>query len=400
VLPTILALVGVDLPAGLQGRPLLEAGPRSGAPLYFEALTGTLTRGAAPLHGWVEDGVKAVDLPIPELYDLRSDPGELRNLAAERPDLLRERVGRIPSEAREIEDPDAVDHETRARLESLGYVAPNAARPAAFGPEDDPKRIVLLERSVDDALALHREGRSSEAIESLEAAISNHPRVGILYERLALIHAERGDAAGGLSVLARASALGVASPEMEANLALGLVQSGRLDDGVALLARHAESPDPQVQMTLGVVAALRGDATESRARFERALALDPTFPQARIQLAILELQQDHPEAAEAELERALAEDPTLADGWNARGAARAGRGDLAGAVEAWERAVSIQPRLASAWVNLARGLTAMGERERAAEALARALPLLPPGERNRILAAARSARAAPGPRSP
>lgn len=393
LLPTILALVGADAPAGLPGRSLLDAGVRSGAPHYFEALTGTLTRGAAPLHGWMEDGVKAVDLPIPELYDVRSDPGELRNLAEERPDRLREMVARIPAEAREIEDPGALDREARARLESLGYVASTAPRPAAFGPEDDPKRVVLLEQAVDDALALHREGRSAEATARLEAAIAGHPRVGILYERLALIHAERGEPETGLAVLARASALGIASPEMEANLALGLAQSGRVEDGRALLARHADSPDPQIQMTLGVVAALHGDPAEARSRLERALALDPTFPQARIQLAVLELQQNRPEAARTELDRALAEDPTLADGWSALGAARAGTGDLTGAVEAWERAVSIEPRLASAWLNLARAWTAMGDRERAAQAVASALPLLPAGERDRILSAAREARA-------
>ncbi len=394
LLPTILALVGVDGPAGLEGRSLLEPGSRSGAPVYFEALTGTLTRGTAPLHGWIEEGVKAIDLPIPELYDLRSDPDELRNLAAERPGRLRELVARIPAEARAIGDPGVLDEETRARFESLGYVASAAARPDAFGPEDDPKRIVLLERQIEDALALHREGRSPEAIARLEAAIVDHPRVGILYERLALIHAERGESAMGLALLARASALGVASPEMEANLALGLAQSGRVDEGRAVLARHADSPDPQIQMTLGVVAALGGHPEEARSRFERALASDPTFPQARIQLAVLELQQKRPEAARAELDRALAEDPTLADGWNVEGALRAGTGDLSGAVEAWERAVSIEPRLASAWLNLARAWTSLGDRERAAQALASALPLLPPAERERIVGAARQARAA------
>lgn len=400
LLPTILALVGLDVPTGLPGRSLLHAGRGAGSPLYFEALTGTLTRGTAPLHGWMEDGVKAVDLPIPELYDLRSDPGELENLAVERPDRLREMVARIPAAARTIADPGALDEEARARLESLGYVASTAPRPATFGPEDDPKRFVLLERDLDDALALHRAGRASEAIARLEEAIGDHPRVGLLYERLALIHAERGEPARGLDVLARASALGVASAEMEANLALGLAQSGRIGDARALLARHLDSPDPQVQMTLGVVAALGQDGAEARARLERALSLDPTFPQARIQLAVLELQQNRADAAEAEIDRALAEDPTLADGWNAKGAVRAGRSDLAGAVAAWERAVSIEPRLASAWLNLARAFTAMEERERAAQALANALPLLPPEERERILGAARRARAAGASPSP
>ena len=39
------------------------------------------SRGWAPLEGFIEGNMKYMDSPIPELYDLGADFGELHNLA-------------------------------------------------------------------------------------------------------------------------------------------------------------------------------------------------------------------------------------------------------------------------------------------------------------------------------
>src|SRR5207302_3984874 len=72
ILPTVLDLVGVDAPAGGDGQSLAH-GPSDGRAIYFEALDAYLTRGWAPLTGIVRDGVKYIDLPDAELYDLARD---------------------------------------------------------------------------------------------------------------------------------------------------------------------------------------------------------------------------------------------------------------------------------------------------------------------------------------
>ena len=88
VTPTILDLVGVQQPGGMDGRSLrsaIEGQPAADRPSYFEALNANLTRNWAPLKGVVVNGpnrLKLVDLPIPELYELDTDPGESRNLVA------------------------------------------------------------------------------------------------------------------------------------------------------------------------------------------------------------------------------------------------------------------------------------------------------------------------------
>jgi len=88
ILPTILDAVGKAVPAELPGRSLLPAAERAARtprPSYFEAMSGMLNRGWAPLSGIVLDREKFIDLPIPERYDLATDPAEATNLAGRTP---------------------------------------------------------------------------------------------------------------------------------------------------------------------------------------------------------------------------------------------------------------------------------------------------------------------------
>ena len=96
ILPTVLGLAGVPIPAGLSGHSLLSADGEDAT--YFESLSASLNRGWAPLAGVIGDKFKYVDLPIPELYDLKKDPAESRNLAGERRDMLRKLRSLLPAQ--------------------------------------------------------------------------------------------------------------------------------------------------------------------------------------------------------------------------------------------------------------------------------------------------------------
>src|SRR6185369_5244129 len=81
LVPTIVDLAGFAAPANIDGRSLVVP-PAVERPFYFESLDANLTRGWAPLTGVVSGVWKYIDLPLPELYDVRADPGEKKNLAA------------------------------------------------------------------------------------------------------------------------------------------------------------------------------------------------------------------------------------------------------------------------------------------------------------------------------
>ena len=159
VAPTILDLVGIAFPAAdgqsLRARVTRAEPSNAASPTYFEALNANLTRNWAPLTGVAAGGLKLIDLPVPELYDLRADPGETQNLYAGRQEdarRLEQMLDAVSSSAATTKG-DAVDSETAARLRSLGYVASQPAlRRRKFTAEDDPKNLVALDVALDEAI--------------------------------------------------------------------------------------------------------------------------------------------------------------------------------------------------------------------------------------------------------
>ncbi len=127
LMPTILSLLGLSMPMGLQGRNLLSP-PSLRAPLsaYLD-LDGAYGRSV------VENGLHAIQhgehgyQGLPEIYRIEDDPTEENDLArtsGARPAmmlsddqiLMQSEIGRFrPSETE-------VDEETRSRLEALGYL--------------------------------------------------------------------------------------------------------------------------------------------------------------------------------------------------------------------------------------------------------------------------------------
>src|SRR5512138_46712 len=145
IFPTVCDLLGLPQPDGLRGRsfrPLLEGRSRKARPVYFEALEGYYHRGAAPLRGVIDGSMKFMDSPIPELYDLGTDFGEKRDLAATK-DLAPLR--KALEKAMAVEAPASgggraarlTDRETAERLRSLGYAsAPPAPAKRSFTADE------------------------------------------------------------------------------------------------------------------------------------------------------------------------------------------------------------------------------------------------------------------------
>jgi choline-sulfatase len=138
VMPTILDLAGVAPPPDLDGRslvPLLRGATLPPRPAYSETLYERFPEVASPgeelvslRHGrfrLLRSGARH------ELYDLASDPDELRNVAAEHPEVVRALEARLadlrrrhastpPPRTLGLDPEEAERH--RERLRSLGYV--------------------------------------------------------------------------------------------------------------------------------------------------------------------------------------------------------------------------------------------------------------------------------------
>ncbi len=378
LLPTLLAATGVTAPPGLPGRPLV-GGDREEAPAtYFEALSANLDRGWAPLRGAIRDGRKFIALPEPELYDLEQDPGERRNLAAEERAAVRELAALLPAESAWPPARGPVAAEERAALRSLGYLGGAAAAKQSYGVEDDPKRLVELDRKLHQALHLYRTGELAEAASMVREVMERRPDMGVAYYQLAQIQLEAGRRDEALATMEEARRRGVASDELLRQLGLTLAEAGRAGEGVALLRPLAAGGDPDALNALGLVLTEGGRQEEAAAVLQRVFDRDSRNPQAHQNLALVALRRQRWAEARDQAERALALNRDLALAWNYLGAARYNLGQPASALDAWERAVALESDFHDVLYNIAVVAMEVGERDRARSALERFVASAPP----------------------
>jgi Flp pilus assembly protein TadD len=368
ILPTILDAVGQSIPADLPGRTLLTRDARavSSSPraTYFEAMSGMLNRGWAPLTGVLVDRDKFIDLPIPERYDLATDAAERSNIAGRSADrdrtleaALRAFKPTLPGER------VAEGAEAAARLRALGYVSGNAPAKTRYTAADDPKRLVDLDTAVHRAVEAFGAGRPAEAAELYKQVIARRPDMAIAYRHLAFIEWRRGDAAGAVAVLRRALAQGVSDPRAMAQLGEYLTDSGGVVEGIRVLEPLARSPaaEPDTLNALGIAYARAGRKDDAQRTFERVLASDPASSVPLENLGVLALDRGDARAAAGYFERAVAAAPNSSRAHTGAGTAALAAGNKEAAFAAWRRAVELDASNYEALYNLGVNLARSGQ---------------------------------------
>jgi tetratricopeptide (TPR) repeat protein len=193
--------LGLPLPSSLDGvslRPLL-LDPEADLELeaYIESQYAALQFGWAPLSGLRSKGYKFVDAPRQELYDLTADPGETRNLADERPDLVERfqsnlealRTERPRETQRNFPDPETVE-----RLRALGYVTSSLSSPSVRDAAlADPKDKIGLFNRLDEAREARNKHDADGALEILAGVIEEDPEVTLAHLMVGNIRLGKGE---------------------------------------------------------------------------------------------------------------------------------------------------------------------------------------------------------------
>jgi arylsulfatase A-like enzyme/Flp pilus assembly protein TadD len=352
LLPTLLDALAFPIPAGLDGRSLLPVvGGRENnmnSVVYFEALSASLNRGWAPLRGLIQDGFKYIDLPLPELYDLRGDPREERNLAASDPGrtaALRARLdefGSADPAAKARREPS----EVRERLRSLGYVTGGTAQArAAYTEADDPKRLIALDSVLQEILERYLAGDLAGALARSRELVGRRPSMAVSWMQLAQLEREAGNAEAAVAAMQRAVTLRPDDTEPLTLLGAYLTESGRAREAADLLAPRAGEPDadpdllsvhalalarleqfdaalallsrarerdlsnPMLLVHVGTVQHTRGQRAAAREAFMEAVRLDPDLARAHTSLGVLALEDGRLDQATGEWRAATSLDP-------------------------------------------------------------------------------------------
>jgi choline-sulfatase len=312
VMPSILDLVGAAPVAGLDGlslRPLLE-GKRAPWPersVYAEGLYARHHFGWSELLSLTDERFRFILAPRPELYDLHADPGERRNLAAERAGTAAAMTGVLRSAtSRNADTPASVSPEERERLQALGYVGTSAGTAGNDGALPDPKDEVEWLERYRTGVRLVSERRFDEASAAFREVLARHPEMVDVWSELGHTELRAGRAGAGVEALARAVALAPGATATVLAAAGAELRVGAVDRAAGY-ARMVLTRDPAgAHEILARVALARGRLGEARAEAQLAERAQPGLPLPAFIEGILLHKQGQYERAVPLLEQAAA----------------------------------------------------------------------------------------------
>jgi arylsulfatase A-like enzyme/Tfp pilus assembly protein PilF len=376
--PTLAALLGQPLAGRRDGRDLgaalLAGNEPPAADLYAESRYPS-TFGWSPLLALRRGGLKLIEAPAvqpaksSELYDLAADPGEARDLRAERRREAAALAQALAALARDERSaaPAAADAESRARLAALGYAAPAAA--ATTGTRD-PHDAVHLFRAFEEAHAAEQQGRLAGAAALLAPLVDADPGNPVFRMRYARLLRDQGRVEEALPLYRQAAALAPTDPQVWYELATTLQRAGRNEEARAVLAealRH-DPGRPQAHNALAIALANAGKLAEARAHLQTAIAVDARDAQIWNNLGNVERGLGNADEAARAYQRAIALDPRYPDPLNGMGALEVSRRRPAAALPWFDRALALAPQQHEARLNRGIALELMGDAAAAAAA--------------------------------
>lgn len=397
--PALLRLAGIPVPSSMQGTDLggsIVSGQEPPAhAVYAETMYPLLHLGWNPLRALISqkaaqpatwEAVKYIHAPHPELYDVASDPGEMRNeysshqaeAAARRDELegfVRAHAPAKPPAARA-----PVSAETAELFASLGYVGEaGAAAPAFTTSRRDPKDGVAEHEQLLRAAHAFQESRYDVAARILGEVLGKDPQQPLALDYLGTIHflhrdlalardtyrrllqaapyyptasielghteALLGNRAEAERLYRRAIEMDPSNPRPLRELGILLLDEGKQEQGEELLqqALKLDPADVFALNALGEVAARQAHYQDAAALLERALAAAPKAAPVRLNLGFVYLQQKRFSEVERLMKDTIQLDPRQPQAYAELGAARLQRGDRAGAREAFGRALALDP---------------------------------------------------------
>mgnify|MGYP002362831729 FL=1 len=386
IFPTVCELLGNSPPAYLQGQSLVKAmkGRKlSSRKIYFESLYAYYRRGWAPVRGFIEGQEKFIDAPLPELYDLKADFNETKNLASPRISRKKEELAELMKSlsTTSVESKYHPDAQTRKKLASLGYVG--GYQPPArttFGPEDDLKILLGFNNQFEQAQDLYFQGKIEESEKLLKDLISKRPEFDNPYLFLVSIYEKQNRLNEVESLLKKGLEANPRNYQLKVDYGRVLAFLGKEELALQVLneAREIIDWDPELWNNLGVIYWNLGQVEKAREMYEHSLTLFPQNPvalanlgAAETSLALISGEVSWLLKAEEHFRKAIEYDSNLVNAYNGLGAVHRLSGNLEAAIDYWQKAVTLEPDHKEALFNLGAAYFDRGDKNQALVYLSR-----------------------------
>jgi choline-sulfatase len=300
--------------------------------------------GWAPLRSVRAEGLKLIEAPRPEFYDLRADPKETNNKYT--PDLQEAKKLQAMLESVQASLParsgETATAGTDDKLKALGYAGQSA--PAAAGTAlPDPKDKIEEQNLLHRAMIASEEGRIAEARAALEKTLQLDPKSPTALHQLGEIELKDGDFAK-------------AAEHLKA-------------------ARELRPDDATAAYEAGRALAKTGDFAGARDALEASLKLLPGQLPARVLLGQVYLKLNDARNAADQFEAALVVDFKSVEAQLGSAEAQIALGNFSEAASQLEPLAKAQPSKPEVFDLLAKAYAGMGKKEQAQQAANRAKEL-------------------------
>jgi arylsulfatase A-like enzyme/tetratricopeptide (TPR) repeat protein len=376
VLPTVLALTGVNPKRQVHGRSLLPlmfgASTAGESYAYSESMAPELQFGWSALHSLRSRRFKYIEAPRPELYDLIADPKETTNVFAQHASLAFE-MGRqldrlIEDTSRDAPAPEAanLDKETQERLAALGYVgnAAPANKPAGGSGElADPKDKLDVFIAVQRAGELMVKGEYEESARALEHAVRQEPAMPQALLMLGSCYTELGRTTEAKARFDQVLKNDPQNIQALIGLANILLDEGQTND-VVTLCKRTISLDPrnsQAYALLGNAYIEQQQPLTALPYLEKAVEIQPKITQNRLNLAASLIEAKQLPRAQGILDDILREHPKFPGAWFNLGVLYEEQRQADDARKAYTAEVTNYPKSFKARFNLGKMLAAQGD---------------------------------------
>jgi arylsulfatase A-like enzyme/Tfp pilus assembly protein PilF len=374
VMPTLLALVGQQVPSEVKGTSLLPMMTGASSDLNLDAYSESYY--ARYHYGWSElrairaGRYKLIAAPRPELYDLEQDPGETTNLYEQRRPLADRMAAELDRLGRNgaVEAPARVDPDTRERLAALGYIGTFAEATTRPGQTlADPKDKVEL---FNEILAAQEGQPGPSPSERLRKVIAVDPTITDVWLMLGNDEFKHERYAEAIPLYQKALELKPDHDLATINLANAYRQIGNVDASVLGYERYLQL-DPKnayVRYYLGELYTETGQLDRAEASFRKALELDPSMASAQNAVGVVALKRGDVDRAMQEIDAALRAKPDVRLAHFNRALIYEARGDFDRARTEYLAEIQRFPTSFKAYFNLGKLYERLGDRTKQLDA--------------------------------
>lgn len=356
LMPTVLKELKIEVPAQVQGRSLPQPMANKEVPnsVYAETFLPRLHFNWSELRSAETEKYQFIQAPKPELYDLVADPGETRNLYADKKavgDELQARLRALVSQYsadQELAEKTGLDPALMERLKSLGYAGFSGGTNSTTTDNSgaDPKDRIQVYELISDAVAESQHGEYQSSTEKLTAALKTEPNSVPVHYLLGLNHYRLQEYPKAIAELGRVLELSPTYALASYQLGLAYARNGDFDQAIQTLKRALEldGTNFSAAFNLGAAYLKKQMIPDAVAAFRQSATIDPEYAAAHRALGELLLYQGQTDEALAELRRATELDPHDPGAHVALAKALTAKGLNAEADQEMRKAQQVQPQ--------------------------------------------------------